>query len=299
MRRATGGYCLWIIDNKFVGISLGHDYCAEHEWGITEMKSLFGIPEDSSKNMGIKSRVITTCPRSLIFKEEIFKKQKCAILFTQAHSWLKDVEIETLPDALEDYKRDIEFNIKYYSEHPSRQPKDPMICAWNSSSFGVGVMGEKEVVYLKELYDAFLNENIAIATINLAPNNPFSNNSLSLLIVDRLPQEALDNMYNADKEYYSRVDYEKKIGMTKIKEKYSNKNGCDKLHYYMACSAKWIDYKDAINREKCKKELKTKYDIHYWINYSDDDNNSGWYTVEEIKEWLTGNKKLTEIRKAK
>ena len=63
----------------------------------------------------------------------------------------------------------------------------------------------------------------------------------------------------------------------------------------MACSPKWINYEDAEAREKRKKEMNTEYDIMYWINYSDDDNNYGWYTVEQIREWLKGNKKLTEV----
>ena len=68
--------------------------------------------------------------------------------------------------------------------------------------------------------------------------------------------------------------------------------------YYIACSPKWIDYEDAENREAKKKEYHTKYDIMYWVNYSDDDDTHGHFTVEEIKEWLGGKKKLSEIRKA-
>lgn len=86
--------------------------------------------------------------------------------------------------------------------------------------------------------------------------------------------------------------------MKKIIEKYGNKNGYNGLHYFMACSPKWINYHDEEAREASKKKVNTKYDILYWINYSDDDNNYGWYIVEEIREWLKGDRKLTEIRKA-
>jgi hypothetical protein len=63
----------------------------------------------------------------------------------------------------------------------------------------------------------------------------------------------------------------------------------------MACSPRWIDYEDEEEREKLKKARNTKYDISYWINYSDDDDNAGWYTVEEIMRWLKSDKKLTEV----
>jgi hypothetical protein len=57
MRRASSNVHFIIDDNKnFFGVSLGYDFTAEHEWGISRMKRYFGI---DSKEMGIKSRTIT------------------------------------------------------------------------------------------------------------------------------------------------------------------------------------------------------------------------------------------------
>jgi hypothetical protein len=299
MRRAYQDYSFWMVDDKFVGVSLGHDYCAEHEWGIEDMKKRFGIPDGSKKNMGVKNRQITKNSDTLVFKEETHKKAKYAILYT-GYKYRTQVESEaTLPVCLDHYVDDLRNNVEYDKKYPKegRKPQDPLVTAWDGDGFGVGVMGEKEVGYLKDLYDAFQNNNVAIAHINLMPGNPFSNSSLSLLIVDRLPQAILDMMYSADKKHYDLVEYEEEIGMTKIKGKYGNKNGYNKSKYYMACSPRWINYEDPEKRNEEKKRCKTQYDIQYWINYSDDDNNCGWYTVEEIKEWLSGPKKLTEIRK--
>ena len=69
MRRAYQSYSILTIpemdEDKFVGISLGYDFTAEHEWGIADMKRLFGIPEPTKKNMGIACRTITKCPDTL------------------------------------------------------------------------------------------------------------------------------------------------------------------------------------------------------------------------------------------
>lgn len=66
----------------------------------------------------------------------------------------------------------------------------------------------------------------------------------------------------------------------------------------MACSPYWIDYNDQKRRKQIKKQYNTKYDIHFWINYSDDDDNFGWYTAEDIINWLsTPGLKLTQISK--
>lgn len=299
MRKASSDFGIIVLDDRFVGFALGHDYCAEHEWGIKGIKDMCGMPEGTNKNMGIICRSTTKCP-SLIFKEDkkTVKKVKVhgAMLFT-GHKYRSQEENEKyIPRDLEGYIERIQSDVAWEIEHPNknRDPKDPIITAWSGNDFGIAVIGDKEVEYLKELHQAFEKKNITIAMTNLGA---FGGSSLCILIKDRVPAEVAKQMYDADKEYYDRIDYEEKIGMAQLVEKHRGA-GHHKLHYFMACSPKWIDYNDAKKREEHKKNLNTKYDIQYWINYSDDDNNYGWYTVEEIREWFTGNKKLTEIRKA-
>jgi hypothetical protein len=303
MRKASNDEGLIVVDDKFVGISLGYDYCAEHEWGIAGIKRICGIPESTNKNMGVECRSITNVP-PVHFFEETFKKKKFAILYMDRVSMWNPEKETKIPHNFDKYKEDFLHyekikadDIKKGSEYVFRKDKDNVLTAWDESSFGVAVMGATEVEYLRELYQAFLNKNVTIAVVNLRAMNPFAGSSMSLLIRDRIPQETLDLMYSADKEYYDREDYEEKIGMKKILQKHGNKNGYRGAKYFMACSPKWINYEDAEKREENKKQYNTKYDIMYWVNYSDDDNNFGWYTVEEIREWMTGKKKLAEIRK--
>jgi len=311
MRAASQDYAIITDESgeQFLGIALGYDYCAEHEWGIKEIKQRFGIPEGSRKNMGVASRSITKNIPNLIFKKETYKKQKFALLFTGYQYWREGEEVH-IPRDFENYKSNIHWRVDYDAKNPreGRDSKDPMVTAWSGSGFGVGVMGEKESKWLEELYEAFNNVNVVIAMINHRAYNPFAGTSLSLMIKDRLPKEVSDMMYAADNEYFDREDYEKKTGVPKLKEKLQKikqKNGWnDNLYghnhgYNIACSPKWIDYNDAVNREKKKKEYDTKYDIIYWVNYSDDDDTHGWFTVEEIKEWLGGKKKLSEIHAEK
>ena len=176
-----------------------------------------------------------------------------------------------------------------------KKDNDYLITAWDGDNFGIAGIGEKNVKFLTDLYDALLHKNVVIGIFDYSPTNPFSGVSLTILIKDKVPKEISEQIYLGDKEQFDLIQYEKKIGLTKLKEK-KNK-GYKKLHYFMACSPKWIDYHDKEKREEFKKKYNTKYDIRYWVNYSDDDDNYGWYTVEQIKEWLTGNKKLTEIVK--
>lgn len=292
MRRASQDYAFIIQNGVFIGIALGHDFCAEHEWGIKDLRRIFGIPEGSKKNMGIASRIITACP-PLVFKEGITKKVKHAILYT-TNKYYNEEQRQHIPYELNDYVKTIQWNLKWNEERKITPKTDALITAWNSGSFGVAVYGNQETEYLKDLHEQILNLNLAILTTKF---EAFRGSSLCLLITDRIPQSTLDSIYKSDKECYDLIDYEESIGMTDIKNKFGNKNGYHGEKYFMACSPKWLDYEDSMTRDAIKKEINTQYDIRYWINYSDNDNNYGWYTVEEIREWLTGDKKLVQIRK--
>lgn len=274
MRRGYQEFGIIEEDGVFYGISLGWDFCSEHEWGIQRLKESFGI---NSKKMGIDGRTITKNDKVIFIKEK-----NRALLRTKPWNYKPEYKIKDL----------LSTELYIYDNNDKK-----ITTAWSKEDFGVFVEGEKNVALLEELYENFKKNNISIASLK-GTVPAFSNSSLSLLIKDRLPKESLDSMYNADKSAIDLVEYEKKIGVTALKEKTRGK-GYEGEKYCCACSARWIDYANKENRDKIKKKLGTEYDIQFWINYSDDDDNYGWYTAEEIIKWLsTPGLKLTQIRKS-
>lgn len=292
MKKAYNDHAILTLEDKFIGISLGYDYCAEHEWGINGIKEEFKIKELNKKTMGIESRKITTCPDTLFFKRD----GNYALLWFVT-SWFNTPEElkDRIPYPFENYKSEINSKIKY---HPNDDEKiEPLITAWSENHFGIAVKGKKEVNWLEELYVAFKNKNIAITHLNLSGENPFANASLSIIIPDRLPQNVLDSIYMVDKKKQDLIDYEKNIGMTKLIKNKGNCNGYKGENYFLTCNPRWIDYEDEKNRKKEKKEKKTRYDIMYWVNYPDNNDICGLYTVEEIRKWLkTSGLKLKSLR---
>lgn len=273
MRKAFNDYSILKDENAFYGISLGYDFCSEHEWGIKGIKQRFGIDKNANK-LGIKNRTITKNDCIVFLKEG-----DSAILTTRSRK-----ENPTFKDL-----------VPYDLQHSYQGTE--LSTAWCEDDFCVIVSGETNVKMLEDLYEQFKKNNVAICKLRSSVQ-VFANSSLSLVIIDRLPKDAIDNLYQVDKKAEDLVKYENKIGMTKLKEKERGRSGNE--NYYMACSAKWIDYENEKNREARKVNLKTKYDIQYWVNYSDDDDNYGWYTVEEIRQWLsTPGLKLKQIRDGK
>lgn len=274
MRRAYNNVYVIKDDNTFYGVSLGYDFCAEHEWGTQRMKTKFGI--DTNK-MGVEGRSITK-------GEVMFMNDGKTCVLTSRKPWSswetpkENITVsDLLPYDLKNLYKDIE-------------------SAWDEGDFCIVTKDKTLFNFMEELNEAFKNNNIVIGVIN-SELLSFANASLSILIKDKLPKSIVDSMYSVDKAAVDLVEYEKKIGVTKLKED-TRGNGYKGDKYFLACSPRWIDYDDIEYREKRKKELGTKYDILYWINYSDDDDNYGWYNVEDIIKWLsTPGLKLKSLKK--
>lgn len=270
MRRAYINKSILDEDGVFYGVSLGYDFCAEHEWGIDGITRKFGLDK---KAMGVDARKMT--------KGQIFyREDKNLSVLTSEEPYKGIGSIDGAAGLLA-------YDLKNMYED--------FETAWAEDGFCVASKNPKQYKYIRELKEAFDNNNIVIASVGkmLA----FENLSLCLLIANRIPQETKDAMYQADKKSQDLKDYEEMIGVTELKK--NTRNGYKGEKYFCACSPKWINYEDAEAREKRKKILNTEHDIMFWVNYSDDDNNYGWYSAEEIIKWLsTPGLKLTQIRKA-
>jgi|AntAceMinimDraft_18_1070375.scaffolds.fasta_scaffold06517_6 hypothetical protein len=299
MRKAYNDFGILAEDNVFYGISLGYDFTAEHEWGIKGISRMFGIPELTRKNIGIKSRTITTKKAKdvLVFGVD----QDFTFLFSDLwhvpinkRYFLNTKEskkiITEIPYDLKSYKTDLKeiFNKRYSLKIKDEDiSKNNIITAWSGEDFGIVVKGKRESKWLHELYQAFINRNIVFTYINLSGTNPFSNSSLSIIIADRLSKNILDAMKNVDKKQLDLKKIEKKINLKeRLRESKKFKE------FSLSCSPEFIDY-DASKKElkELKKKENTKYNVKFWINSSE---YYGWNTVEELEE-LINNKDFTVI----
>jgi len=261
-----GVYNVKIIEenNVFIGISLGSDFVAEHEWGIRGIKTKLKI--DSTK-IGIEGRKIHDHSNVVYFE-----KNELAILRTVDSYELN--EIKSFSDCLTRFLLQIPFN------------KDNITCTWDKDDFGI-IANKK---YVKELYDAFKVNDICVCKIN-SKSNAFANTSLSILIASRIPKDVIEEMNKVDQKAFDLIKYEEEIGLKELKTRNINKKD------WLALSPFFINYEDKIMKNNLKQKIKTKYDIRYWVNYADD-KDYGWFTVEAIKKWLeTPNEKLVDIAK--
>ena len=259
VRRTYNSQYLCNEDGTFVGLNLGADYCAEHEWGIKELEATFGI----NRNLvGIKGRMIQKLPDVMETLEFQYRGVKYIGLLCHSQRYYFTKMDKKL--------------LKSYLPTPFEHTKDCDFDAlWDSYGFSV-VLPISEREKFNAIMKAIENKNLAIFV--QGSKNPFGRGGLVLLIVDRLPKKYTDDMENADKDNIALL---KEVQKTKIEEKLKKAN----LRYY-ALSPRWT--KD-LNMEG----LQTRYKVVFFLNpHEQSKYNSGWVTVEDLLDWIKGKGKI-------
>lgn len=240
------------IDNKLVGFDLGADYCAEHEWGIKGILREFQVNTDK---VGIEKRMVTVIPKLLIYKDITYRKIKCHLLALVPY-WYFDEDIKITKDNLDSWEL-----YDYYFE------KNGITTAWDEKSFAI-LVTDKYENELKELYNAFLNLDVAIG---IAPSEVFKNGGLKFCIKSRLPKETIEKIKADDLDYIALQKAAERTKIKKILEKAGKK--------YLALSPRWKD--------------ENKKEVVFWLNpYYQNIDNYGWFTVDDLKDWAKDKGKI-------
>lgn len=195
------------IDNKVVGIDLGSDFCAEHEWGIKGIT--FDFMVDKTK-IGIDGRMITTVPKNLIYQDIKYNNLNCKLLMLSPYYYMEITE-------------------DFLSYWVYKLEENGMATAWDEKSFAILVTDEYKSE-LEELYNAFLKLDIAVG---IAPSKLFKNGGLKFCIKSRLPKETIKSLKDADLDYIALQKAFKKTKIENILKKANKK--------YLALSPRWKD----------------------------------------------------------
>lgn len=278
MRKAFDGG--WLVSEKngqFMGINFGADFCAEHEWGIADLKRLLGVTEESNKLMGIeKRRVKVVNPATVALVEH---GDVLSLVIDSPYSVKSIVE-----------NFDLEAQGKANKCHCEwRMGKDDtLLTLWSGGDCAVRVRGDENKARLRELHQALLNGDAAMW---VGGGGVFKNGGLCIAIISKVDDESKQVMYNADQD---RVNLNAAAEKTGIKKKIEAYNEQWRKNYevetggrcyesppcgFFALTPKWgtIDGK------------KTKHPVTFWLNpMRQDENNYGWFTVEELEQWLQG-----------
>lgn len=247
MRHAFNGKEIFKTkEDTFYGINLGYDFCAEHEWGIDKLKTLFGINDSIP---GINGRKQTKEVTSFKVGTFIKNKEKFVALIV-CNEW----KLNYIGDSKE-FKNFVldRIGTPYKSEFAS---------SWSEEEFGIVVSIENKYI-IDAIVNAIESKNIVVGIG--ASANPFSRGGLILMFANTIPNEISEAVLEGDLDEIKLQ--EKAFKKTNIKTilKVAGKK-------YFALSPKWKD--------------DSKNEVIYWLNPEDQQNvNYGWFTLKELKLW--------------
>lgn len=241
-----------------IGIGLGYDHCAEHEWGTKNINKQLGIGEAGVEGF---DRTMVTNPDGVCF----FSKGNEAFLFTT------DVGRWGDHDGTPEGKLGHVLNNTRYvgADHKAlkRQFEDggeAIVSLWDSDNFLVMVKGDESVQMLSDIYDMFVAGKM---TKHILRTTPFGGGGLIFVNIDGYTEKEKDDFLESDRSIARLSDA---VTATGIKDRLEEA-GCK----YFALSPRWKDDEET--------------DIQYWLNpVNQQGNNHGWFTITDLEAWIKG-----------
>ena len=249
MRRGRQDAGPLVIEGVTVGVNLGWDWAAEHEWGIKGIKRSFGIAEmPTRKVLGRWARNVTSWPTTRE-GDCLRLMEHDGYLYLVFQNWWRfpgecklDHEIAPFPFG----------------------DQTALAGAWSEADFAARAKIEDDKVLLNDLHQAFKDANVVIWP---GGGGAFANAGLCLGIADRMPPEVYEAWEEADTDHLDLLDHARP---EKFRKKL-NSAGCK----FYALRPSWA------NAEKTE--------IKWYLNPErQDKHNSGWFTTEELLAWTKG-----------
>jgi hypothetical protein len=241
-----------------LGVNLGADYCAEHEWGIKRLQEVFGVKNEIG-TYGLKKRKITKVPKSLVWVKLLDGRQG----FAYRSYWFRSAEVSLIDDS--DLKS---YEIFDRDTHKMKPNPVQLAAAWSEEDFACLSKDPTDIKYLREIFEQFKKKNIIFTFSNALPAFDkcstilVENPGLIIAIANRMPKEAVEMLTKADKENH---EIEKFVAKSRIRELLKEKG----KGYFALSPKRWEDGS-----------------IKFWLNpYDQNKVNYGYFTLEEVRLW--------------
>ncbi len=240
------------------GICLGADYAAEHEYGIRYLLQKVNIDPDG----------ICVIGRSMTSPISLHKTKGSNTKAYYLEDDGKPVKKKMSGTVLG--TRDMKYS-DVINRAPLYQLSSELSGAWSQSDFVAVAWSDDAKIILDDLDKAFLSGNITI-WLGGGGDNPFSRNNLIIAITDRIPAEGAEQINETDLERQKLQDAAKQTGIEEyLIAAFDGKSWFKKPWY--ALTPRWSEDNTVV----------------FYLNpTSQDKYNSGWFSVDELKQWAEG-----------
>lgn len=265
----------WVLSEggEFIGVSLGADFCAEHEWGIDGLNQTLGIEK---REPGIPSTIARDPDMAKLRYVE--DDHLCLLVCCFNAKKIESLDGNLFEAAFQDEWpfSTLEFGPEFALTPKRRKRKKQLASEWDISSAwysgGFMLLARKEhAERVKALYDAADKENLVVFVSG--KSNPFDRGGLVLALADKIPTESVENMRSVDQ---SQRDMNRDFAESRIAER-------------LSAAGKKADLQPQPIGEEEMKKLGTSHTFRVFLVDRKGEAKTGWYTVEEVDRWLTKN----------
>lgn len=256
-----------------LGLTLGYDSCAEHEGGIAPLKDLLGV--GAAGSVGVDARRATKSPGDLaraFFFADFPKGTKTQPPETRM---ILSPELKW-HDNPEGRGKETPYIIPRVNVDPKWLPK--LAAAWDERGFAVRAFGAEERQALQDVHAALIAGDL---TLGLGAAVPFGSSPISLVIASRLSTEHQENILEMDLAHLRLTEAAEATGIV------AGLKAAGRGFY--ALKPAWVDkFGSLVGREGVPRE-QTRHPVIFFLNPMDQRSfNYGWFTVEELEDWITG-----------
>lgn len=256
------------------------DYTAEHEAELRDIYGLLGCDPESFE--GIDSYSVK--------QDSIGRATSHLSLFEANYSWR-----ETAGEGMRQGKlrkgRALCLRLDSYGpyevadrSHWRRAEDTELSVCWSWSGLEIMAYGDEAKQFVRDLHSSLHAGDFACFRGG-ASGNPFSRGGLTVTIPSRLPQEIKDRMLDTHLERKRLLEAADRTG---IKSRLDAKRGRDFTsgYNYYALSPSWAD--KVRNRSNDRGgPVSTGHEVIFWLNPGSGKAKAGWYTVEELDQWIS------------
>jgi hypothetical protein len=269
-------------------VILGADYTSEHEHGIGDLLPIFGI-SDRADAVGVEARSMDlskTHPDYVAFfgyqkTEEI--EERSATRVTKHPKQVTRVRAMLAADNL---------NLDFAKRQLRRRykPHEDFLAAWDAKSFILAGFTDRAKAFVTRLERAVKEGDLAL-WIGGRTGNPFSRGGIVLSIPSLVPQSEKDVVEEADrtriaKEAAEKEDAVKIAAAAKATGIEDRLKAATRGNHFSPYRLHAIVPGWTANFHPGR-ELKTIHPVVFFINPGSAANH-GWFTVEELDQWIDG-----------
>lgn len=265
-------------------VFLAGNATAEHEWGIRDLLA----------NLMIDPEGMLTAGRSMTAPQElhISKGEVTRVYFlprTEGKTRRKKETTKVTYLGMSEYS--VSAKVRHHELERYTLETD-LTGAWSSKEFKLAAWSDEARAFLKELAKAASNGDLTIWTGNTPAlvKNPFSHSGLIIAITSRMPDASRIHLDEHDTAQKKLNDAAEETGIReRLKASGSKLASWRHGPAFHALVPRWLEGLHKVTRNDTEVQLSSDHPVVFFLNPANQqDFNHGYFTVEELDQWLKG-----------